>query len=93
MSEGTLAFTAAQRTSPSRRFQLVVEPSDGPPRTILLEPGIYSVGAGREANVRITDPHVSRNHLKLVVSHEGVTIEDQGSSNGTWINGVSIRVN
>ncbi len=91
MFEGTLVFTAAQRTSPGRRFQLVVEPSQGTPRTILLEPGIYSVGAGREANVRITDPHVSRAHLKLVVSHEGVSIEDLGSSNGTWINGVSIR--
>ncbi len=91
MSEGTLAFISAQRTSPSRRFQLVVEPSEGAARTILLEPGAYTLGAGKEANVRITDPHVSRNHLKLVVSHEGVSIEDLGSSNGTWINGVSIR--
>lgn len=91
MSDGTLALLAAQRTTPGRRFQLVVEPSEGPPRTISLEPGVYTLGAGREANVRITDPHVSRSHLKMVVSHEGVSVEDLGSSNGTWINGVSIR--
>ncbi len=91
MSEGTLAFNAPQLSSPARRFQLVVEPIGGSPRTILLEPGVYTIGTGKEANVRVADPHVSRAHLKLVVSLDGVSIEDLGSSNGTWISDVSIR--
>jgi hypothetical protein len=58
MADGTLSFAAPRIDTTTRRFQLVVEPGQGPVRKIALEPGIYNVGAAPESDVRITDPHV-----------------------------------
>jgi hypothetical protein len=42
--------------------------------------------------IAIPDPEVSRRHARFVVRPEGVMIEDQGSTNGTFINGVRLSV-
>jgi two-component system response regulator HydG len=91
MSDGTLSFSAPAREAPRREIRLIIDPGENKEREIKLEPGTYTVGAGKDANVLIEDPHVSRVHAKLVVSVEGVDIEDMNSSNGTWLNGVSVK--
>jgi DNA-binding NtrC family response regulator len=89
--EGTLSFNSVAKKRHERRYRLAFESAQGSPRTMPLAHGIYTLGSAKDADVRIEDPHVSRAHLKLTVSPSGVNVEDLGSSNGTWINGVSIR--
>jgi pSer/pThr/pTyr-binding forkhead associated (FHA) protein len=42
---------------------------------------------GREADLSIEDPEVSRVHARLTLVPEGVDVEDLGSTNGTFVNG------
>ena len=56
-----------------------------------LEPPGVVLGRGTEADLRITDPGVSRRHAEIRVVQDGqgftVTIHDLGSTNGTMVNG------
>ncbi|HZC25992.1 MAG TPA: FHA domain-containing protein, partial [Actinopolymorphaceae bacterium] len=49
------------------------------------------LGRGNEADLRITDPGVSRRHAEIRVAQDGprftVTIHDLGSTNGIVVNG------
>src|SRR5437588_12246639 len=49
--------------------------------------GRLAEGAGRLAD----DEEISRSHARLAVDSRGLcTIEDLGSTNGTWVNGMRI---
>jgi pSer/pThr/pTyr-binding forkhead associated (FHA) protein len=56
-----------------------------------LEPPGVVLGRGTEADLRITDPGVSRRHAEIRVVKDGgsftVTIHDLGSTNGIVVNG------
>ena len=54
-----------------------------------LEPGqSKSVGRGRQADVTVDDPSLSRLHGLIVVGHEGqLSVDDLGSTNGIFVNG------
>jgi hypothetical protein len=45
------------------------------------------VGRGDECGVRLHSSEVSRVHARVRITGSGVTIEDLGSKNGTWVNG------
>lgn len=65
--------------------RLVTEAGD----ICLLTEGEASVG--REAGAVVAaDPSVSRNHAVLVRSGDSVTVNDSGSTNGTFVNGQKI---
>ena len=55
-----------------------------------LPAGRTFVGRGPECAVRLPSSQVSRVHAQVAVSGQEATIEDQGSKNGTWINGARI---
>lgn len=59
----------------------------------LRPPGLV-IGRGSEADLRINDPGISRRHLELEVSMDGVEAVDLGSTNGVLVDGhrVSGRV-
>jgi len=46
-----------------------------------------SVGRGDQADVRIDDEEMSRVHFIIVSKDDGHCIQDQNSSNGTYVNG------
>jgi DNA-binding winged helix-turn-helix (wHTH) protein len=56
-----------------------------------LSQGASIVGRDRECVVRIDSPSVSRRHARIVVTGAKATIEDQGSKNGTSVNGNEVR--
>jgi len=72
--------------SPSRRHSLFVEN-----REIRLTDGENVVGRDTPAPVRIDDPTVSRRHASLSVAGATVTVEDLGSKNGSFIDGIRLR--
>jgi PAS domain S-box-containing protein len=60
-------------------------------RAFPLQPGEHVLGRGSEANLRIDDHGVSRRHARVVRTAEGMChVTDLGSTNGTYLNGVSI---
>src|SRR3954447_1902264 len=59
----------------------------GEDRVITLHDGVTRIGRSITADVRLEDMAVSRRHA-LIVRGEGQTVLlDEGSRNGTWLNG------
>jgi hypothetical protein len=48
------------------------------------------IGRGAECDLVLASPHVSRRHARIWSTASGFLIEDAGSSNGTWLDGVRI---
>jgi DNA-binding NtrC family response regulator len=67
-------------------YRLVGEVNDRSIR-FALKAGRMVVGKGPEADLRISDPTISRRHAELVVAGAGVEITDLGSRNGSFIGG------
>ncbi|MGM7777889.1 FtsK/SpoIIIE domain-containing protein [Arthrobacter sp. KNU-44] len=57
---------------------------------IPLERGKYRIGRSN-ADVCLPDPDVSRDHAVLTISETAVTIRDNGSANGTVVDGRKVR--
>jgi two-component system response regulator AtoC len=71
------------------RLELIVRTRDAS-KAIPVEPGkVLGVGRGEENAIRIECPSVSRAHLELHPTRDGIEVQDLGSSNGT----VLIRAN
>lgn len=56
-----------------------------------LREGAVVVGTGDGAGLRLHDPTVSREHVRLTVQDDGVRVEDLGSTNGTLYLGQRIN--
>jgi len=50
----------------------------------------FVIGTGPGADLRLTDPTVSREHLRLSLTPDGLHVRDDGSKNGTWLGGARI---
>ncbi|MEL9990706.1 MAG: FHA domain-containing protein [Thermoproteus sp.] len=46
---------------------------------------IITIGRALDNHLVIPDPTVSRRHLRIIVSSDGLVIEDLGSTNGTYL--------
>ena len=53
--------------------------------------GTVTVGRSPERDITIESTGVSRNHATLAVTDEGATVTDNGSANGTTVNGTAIK--
>ncbi|MEJ6391859.1 FHA domain-containing protein [Gymnodinialimonas sp. 2305UL16-5] len=63
----------------------------GPSRILLCEePGAFVIGKSSEADVPLAGDAVSRTHLSLVLTAEDVRVCDEGSTNGTYVNGTRV---
>jgi S1-C subfamily serine protease len=70
---------------------LHVRNSEGTVTGAALAPGSLLVGRDATSDVFIADERASRQHSRLTTSADGtVRVEDLGSTNGTWVNGVRI---
>jgi transcriptional regulator with PAS, ATPase and Fis domain len=54
-------------------------------RAVRVEQPSFVVGVGESADLRLTDPAVSREHLRIMLGPSGVRLRDEGSKNGTHI--------
>jgi pSer/pThr/pTyr-binding forkhead associated (FHA) protein len=82
-----VAVVDAAMTDTTGTRLLLRKVSDG--KTVALS-GEVLVGREPPAAVLLTERLASRRHARLVVSAEGVTVEDLGSTNGTYVNGQRI---
>jgi pSer/pThr/pTyr-binding forkhead associated (FHA) protein len=70
------------------RLQVLESPDDEPPagRAIALGP-INSIGRNVNNTIYVEDDFASANHAMLTFRGRSWFIEDQGSTNGTYVNG------
>lgn len=50
-----------------------------------------TIGRGQDNDITINDSSVSRHHATIIQSSSGIVVNDNGSSNGTFINGNRIQ--
>lgn len=55
-------------------------------RRLALSAGENVIGREPGVAVRLESASVSRRHARIVIDVDGVTIDDLGSKNGTWVN-------
>jgi pSer/pThr/pTyr-binding forkhead associated (FHA) protein len=74
------------------RLSVLESPEDEPPAgtTIALGP-INSIGRNVNNTIYVEDDFVSTNHAMLTFRGRSWFIEDQGSTNGTYVNGLRIE--
>jgi uncharacterized protein len=56
----------------------------------LVTPAEYLIGSDPECDIVVGEPHVSSRHCRLTYDRGGYLLEDLGSTNGTYVNGVRI---
>lgn len=78
----------SERAAPGR--SLLVFAGASVAEHALPEEGTLVIGRGRDADLRIEDPTLSREHARLVLGAH-VTVEDRGSRNGTRVGGHALR--
>lgn len=71
----------------SSNFRLIVRRGPQPNQIYDLNKGIITIGRDITNDIVINDPEVSRHHCRLTQGGGGYTIEDLGSTNGTFVNG------
>ena len=74
--------------SGSERSGVVLE-INGTPHPV--EPPGVVIGRGAEADLRISDPGISRRHAEIRVQGRGAKVIDLGSTNGTTVDGAKVR--
>lgn len=67
-------------------FAIVVEKGPRKGMSFLLRDGNTTVGRHPESDIFLNDVTVSRHHCRFVASGEVLTVEDSGSTNGTYVN-------
>ena len=67
--------------------RLVARDRDPRPPTLALARGRFTVGSAPDSDVILTDKTVSRRHATLKVTDHSCSIGDDGSTNGTFVNG------
>ncbi len=71
----------------SDSFQLIVRRGPQPNQSYELNKDIVTLGRDITNDIVINDPEVSRHHLRMTRGAGGFTLEDLGSTNGTFVNG------
>lgn len=75
--------TAPASTNPTARHPLL--DIDG--QRYLLTGPVTTIGRGSEADIVVDDPGVSRKHLEIQLTSDGVIATDLGSTNGLYVEG------
>lgn len=85
------SFGEPTRVGSSARIELVISGGPCAGERFELGDGTYRLGRDSDADIMIADPSISRHHLDLRVDESGVNVADAGSSNGTALNGRTLR--
>lgn len=71
----------------SDSYRLIVRRGPQPNQTYDLNKDVVTLGRDITNDIVINDPEVSRHHLRFTRGAEGFSLEDLGSTNGTFVNG------
>jgi pSer/pThr/pTyr-binding forkhead associated (FHA) protein len=82
----TVRTQLSQPRPPSSWQIAVIEPDAGSKRYETIDRS-HIVGRGDAADIAIADTSVSDLHSRIAVSGDSITLQDLGSTNGTFLNG------
>ncbi|MBN2044691.1 MAG: FHA domain-containing protein [Anaerolineales bacterium] len=68
------------------QYQLVLRVGPSPGKVFPLMKNEVTIGRDINNEIVINDAEVSRKHCRLTMAEDSFSIEDLGSTNGTWIN-------
>jgi predicted component of type VI protein secretion system len=71
-------------------FRLVMTKGPEPGQTIALDRDEMSIGRDPNSDITINDAQISRRHAQIAVRGNVVVLEDLGSTNGTFVNGMRL---
>lgn len=71
--------------------QRVLQPVDHDGDPIVLDRKVITVGRTAENDVCVPSKLISRHHARLLLSPNGVIVEDAGSTNGCFVNGKQVK--
>ncbi|MDH5506869.1 MAG: FHA domain-containing protein [Anaerolineae bacterium] len=74
----------------SQSFQLVTRVGPSPGKVFELTKTEMYIGRDTTNEISINDAEISRRHVRLLKQGSGYSIEDLGSTNGTFVNGERI---
>lgn len=82
------AFAQSDALPPGMRAVLHLEAGPNAPRTIAIRKSVVILGRGDGiADIDVGDESASRRHASIVYRKGTFTLNDMGSTNGTFING------
>jgi DNA-binding NtrC family response regulator len=76
---------------PIRTLRVAVVDDKGSGEPVLAASDQLTVGSAAGNDLVVADPTVSRFHLELVRTPDGVRVVDCGSTNGTWVGNVRVQ--
>lgn len=76
-----------QPAGPAVAARAVIESGD---RRFALNPPATVIGRGRDADIRLDDPNISRRHIEFRLDGADWIVEDLGSTNGSRLNGAAL---
>jgi hypothetical protein len=71
-------------------FRLVMTKGPQPGQTFSLDQNVTSIGRDPSSDITVSHAQVSRQHARLVRQGNAMVVEDLGSTNGTFVNGVRL---
>lgn len=78
------------KLAPDKVYALEVLDGIDPGRIFRIEKPRVTLGR-KNCDIHLQDPEVSRHHATLTISGDTAVLEDLGSANGTYIEGVRIQ--
>ncbi|MCU0722887.1 MAG: FHA domain-containing protein, partial [Planctomycetes bacterium] len=82
---------APPRTAPGPRTCRLVTRREGEDERVFPVTGPIRIGRGEGNDIRLDVDEVSGSHARIAPARGGFVLEDQGSTNGTFVNGNRIR--
>ena len=70
--------------------RLIVNAGTPQAREFVLKEGVNCIGRGETNDFTINDPSVSGSHCLVIVLNGTVRLQDNGSTNGTFVNGARV---
>ena len=80
-----------EKSRPTALLARVILKSTSTTQRIRLSRPVSIVGRTSECDVVLRASDVSKQHCRIIIDADSVTIEDLGSANGTFVNGQKIR--
>lgn len=72
-------------------YQLILHKGPRPGEIFSLTLPSMILGRDPMSDIVLNDPEISRNHARLTMGEDGYSIQDMGSTNGTFVNGKRLR--
>ncbi len=73
-----------------RKTKLLIISGPMQGREFILDRDVFSIGSSAQNDLRLEDPAVSKRHCEIRVDDIGYAIQDLGSTNGTYVQGIRV---